>query len=246
MTPSAKSCRARLAYERWHAAIPADDARESPWHLLLRRHLDPPVDLAGRRVLEIGCGRGSLTRWILAHADRPCTLVAADVAETAVRKARAAGLEAGLPGAGWALCDIQAVGFRDETFDTVISCETVEHVPNPGGAIRELARVLKPGGRLLLTTPNYLGPLGLYRAYLRLTGRRYTETGQPINRFTMLPLTRRWVRRAGLSIEQLDSEGHYLPFPGRPPIEVTAGGGPLALARWFGLHSLIAARKPRR
>ena len=245
MTITDESSRARASYDAWHAPIPADEEGESPWHRLLRRHLDPAKDLAGRRVLEIGCGRGSLTRWMMAQADRPATLLAADFSGTAVAKAKTASAEAGHPPVAWAISDIQAIGIRDATFDTVISCETIEHVPDPRQALRELARVLKPGGRLLLTTPNYFGPMGLYRGYLRLTGRRYTETGQPINRFTMLPLTRAWTAGSGLDVEIVDGEGQYLPFPGRPPVRCAILERPRVLARWFALHSLVVARKRR-
>jgi SAM-dependent methyltransferase len=131
----------------------------------------------------------------------------------------------------------------DASFDTVVSCETVEHVPDPRRALGELARVLKPGGRLLLTTPNYLGMMGLYRGYMRLTGRRYTEEGQPINNFLLLPRTLAWVKRTGLRVCVVDGVGHYLPFPRRPPIELPVFNNPRRLQRWFGLHSLIVAEK---
>ena len=64
--------------------------------------------------------------------------------------------------------DIQHIAHPDASFDTVISCETIEHVPDAALAVRELSRVLTPGGRLFLTTPNYLGATGLYGGYLRL------------------------------------------------------------------------------
>jgi ubiquinone/menaquinone biosynthesis C-methylase UbiE len=234
----------RGAYEVWHVAIPADGEQESPWHRLIRRRLDLTGEVANRRLLEVACGRGSFARWLVQQPQRPALLVAADFSETAVRKARAAARQAGLPAVTWQIADILALPFRDDAFDTVVSCETIEHVPDPPRAVRELARVLRPGGRLLLTTPNYVGLMGLYRGYLRLTGRRYTETGQPINRFTMLPVTRSWVRRAGLSVEAVDSDGYYVPVPGRPPVELRAVGRPRFVMRWLGLHSLVVGRKP--
>ena len=78
---------------------------------------------------------------------------------------------------------------------------------------------------------------------MRLTGRRFTEEGQPINHFLLAPLVRHWVRTAGLRIVADAAAGHYLPFPGRPPILL------IERSRWldpFGLHALTVAEKPCR
>ena len=138
--------------------------------------------------------------------------------------------------------DAQAIGVASGSFDTVICCETLEHLHNPRAALTELARVLRPGGRLFLTTPNYLGPMGAYRGYLRLTGRRFSEEGQPINRFLLAPWLRRWVRGAGLRIIRRDGTGHYLPWPRRAPILLGTRAPGLST---FGLHSLTVAVKAR-
>ena len=233
------------AYEAWHARLEVDDETATPWHRLVKAHLDPARDLAGKRVLEIACGRGGFACWLAArerHA--PAEVVAADFAYTAVAKGEEFAAPRGLTNISWEVADIQELKHADASFDTVVSCETIEHVPDPRRALRELARVLRPRGRLLLTAPNYLGAMGLYRAYMRLTGRRYTEEGQPINNFLLLPRVRAWVARAGLRVSEVDGVGHYLPFPGRPPIELPVFNNPRWLQRWFGLHSLIVAEKP--
>jgi 2-polyprenyl-3-methyl-5-hydroxy-6-metoxy-1,4-benzoquinol methylase len=235
----------RAAYEAWHGRLDVDAATATPWHGLVKEHLDPARDLAGKRVLEIGCGRGGFACWLAArerHA--PAEVVAADFSETAVAKGEAFAARRGLKGIRWEVADVQDIRHADASFDTVVSCETVEHVPDPRRALRELARVLRPGGRLLLTTPNYLGMMGLYRGYMRLTGRCYTEEGQPINNFLLLPRVRAWVAGAGLRVRVVDAVGHYLPFPRRPPIELPLFNEPRALTRWFGLHSLVVAEKP--
>lgn len=67
-----------------------------------------------------------------------------------------------------------AVPFADESFDAIVSTNVVEHLPNPEASFRELARVLRPGGVILIKTTNlhhYIGtvaratPLGFHRWY---------------------------------------------------------------------------------
>jgi len=230
------------AYDAWHASQDVNVGAEDPWYLLVRGELDLDRDIAGRRLLEIGCGRGGFACWLAQRTPAPAEMVAVDYSATAVEKGRAHATAAGISGITWETGDIQAIAHRDASFDTVFSCETIEHVPEPVKAVAELARVLKPGGRLFLTTPNYLGPLGLYRAYLRLRGRRFAEVGQPINQLTLLPLTLRWIRRAGLHPEIVRGAGHYLLVPGRSPRRLRWLD--VAFLKWVALHVVIVARKP--
>jgi SAM-dependent methyltransferase len=199
----------------------------------------------GSQALEIGCGLGELATYLGSLS--PSRLVAADFSPVAIEKAQANALRLGLNNIDFVVEDIEGLNFADETFDVVVSCETVEHVPNPEVAVQELARVLKPGGRLFLTTPNYLSITGLYRAYRGLTGRPSTEGGQPHNNLTMLPRTRRWVRRSGLNVLAIDGTGHYLPVPRRRqgPLEVPMPKPLDRWLRWLATHSLIVARKPK-
>lgn len=233
----------RKAYEDWHARYEVNEDADTPWHRMIIEHLEPTRDLRGKKVLEIGCGRGELACWLAKQEARPTQIVAADFAAAAVHKGRAFAAEHNLYGITWEIADVQNIAHQDDTFDTVISCETIEHVSSPRRALSELARVLRPGGRLLLTTPNYFGPMGLYRAYLRVCGRRFTEEGQPINNFLVLPLTQSWVTRTGMRLTVVDATGHYLPFPGRPPIEIHSINHARKIMRWVAHHSLIVAEK---
>jgi 2-polyprenyl-3-methyl-5-hydroxy-6-metoxy-1,4-benzoquinol methylase len=233
----------RQSYEEWHSRYSVDEGAEAPWHGMIKAHLRTE-DIAGRRVLEIGCGRGGFSCWLAGHANPPCQIIATDFSITAVQKAGRYAHAAGLSRVRWAVGDIQAIAHPDATFDTVISSETIEHVPSPSSALAELSRVLKPGGRLLLTTPNYLGIMGAYRLYCGLRGRVFTEEGQPINNFLLLPTTRAWVSRAGLRVVLAKSVGHYLPFPGRSPLRMPIFDRAGILTRWLGLHSLIIGEKP--
>ena len=229
---------ARSAYDAWHHGLDADAEADAPWHLLVRKHLE---GISGARVLEIGCGRGGFAAWLATQGARE--IVGADFSAVAVRKAVALARGRGLANVRFAVADLCALGCAEGAFDVVISCETIEHVADPARGVAELARVLRPGGRLYLTTPNYLGLMGIYRIYRTLSGRPYTEVGQPINTVTLLPRTCAWVYNAGLRIVVTDGAGHYLPWPRRQPIEFKRLDR--HALRWTALHSLVVAEKPR-
>ncbi len=105
------------------------------------------VDLAGRRALDGGCGVGGLT---VALQGRGARVVALDIGEQLAREAhRRLGCAA-------AVGSLLHLPFAAETFDVVLSSEVIEHTPDPEAAARELYRVLKPGGHMVLSTPNRL------------------------------------------------------------------------------------------
>ena len=241
---STDSSNARTAYESWHLRLGVDGESNAPWHQMLKRHFDVERDLAGRRILEIGCGRGGFSYWLASQTPRPAGIVAADFSNTAVSKADTFARARGIPGITWLVGDIESIPHAADSFDVVVSCETIEHVPHPRLALRELARVLRPGGRLYLTCPNYFSLVGWHRIYLWFCRRPFSEEGQPINHFLMLPQTRAWVAQTGLRVLTVDAAGFYLPFPGRPLKEVALLGRPKWLMRWFGYHSLVVAEKP--
>lgn len=233
-------------YDDWHSRYDVDENPSTPWHGLVTRHLNTGIDLADRRVLEIGCGRGGFAMWLASRNPASKEIVAADFSEIAIEKGREGAKHRHLTSPiQWIRTDIHQLPFSDSSFDTVISCETVEHVSAPLTALRELRRVLRPGGRLFLTAPNYLGSYGLYRGYFRLRGRKFTEEGQPINQFTTVPRTYFWLRKAGFSIEHFAGRGHYVLFPGRAPFELTFLDRYQFVSRWFGFHSLFVATRQR-
>lgn len=224
------------AYNQWHANLGVDQDAITPWHQMVRQHL--PV-VSDKAVLEIGCGRGGFARWLASQ--EPALLVAADFSATAVSKASEFGKNTG---ARFAVADICRLPHADRVFDVIVSCETIEHVPGPRSAVTELARVLKAGGQLFMTTPNYVSTMGLYRAYRRMAGRPYTEEGQPVNNLTLIWRTMAWLRAAGLHPRLVDARGHYVVLPRQPrPIPIPLLDGPRSILQWFARHQLIVASK---
>lgn len=99
-------------------------------------------------VLDAGCGSGALLPWLgqLAH---PGEVVAVDVARAAVERVHALALPVDV-----ALASVTDLPLRDASFDLVVSMDVLQHLTARGaqGAVSEMARVLKPGGRALVRT----------------------------------------------------------------------------------------------
>ncbi len=102
----------------------------------------------GDRVLDLGCGTGQFTRELAAAGAVP---VGVEVAEAALERARAAA-----PALDFRLAPIDApLPLPDDSFDVVWASEVIEHVSDTALWLSEIARVLVPGGRLLLSTPSH-------------------------------------------------------------------------------------------
>lgn len=113
---------------------------ESDRHLArVRRYLDPQWD---DRVLEIGCSRGFLLQRVR-HELAPST-VGVDLNPEAIANSVVEGS---------LVMDAQSLAFEDERFDKIYSFHCIEHIPDLPRALREMDRVLKPGGRVLLVYP---------------------------------------------------------------------------------------------
>src|SRR4051812_8914731 len=95
---------------------------------------------AGARVLDVGAGIGQY-RSLFAH----CEYHAHDFAMERDTRGRYTPLDYE--------SDITAIPVPDASYDVVLCTEVLEHVPDPVAAIREMSRVLRPGGRLLLSAP---------------------------------------------------------------------------------------------
>ena len=103
------------------------------------------------------------------------------------------------------------MSFKDDSFDVVISCETIEHIPHPKKALEELYRVLRPGGKFILTCPNYFNLFGIWCLYRKIIGKPYTEGGQPYVNYILLPQIYGKLKKLGFKIEHFQASELVLP-----------------------------------
>ena len=102
--------------------------------------------LAGARVLDVGAGTGRVARALLPLVGPDLQLVCLEPS----RRMLALGRERA-PGGIWLRGRVDPLPFADGSFDIVVSLEVIEFTPHPELTLRELVRVLRPGGSLLVT-----------------------------------------------------------------------------------------------
>lgn len=174
----------------------------------LERSVKPTDD-----VLDLGAGAGELNHYALQGRVR--RLVGIDVDP---RVGRNPLLDAGVRG------DICALPFCDGSFDVVFSIYVLEHVEHAAAHVREIARVLRPGGRCFVLTPNMfhyvtamsrVTPIRLHRWVNQRRGRAATDTFPTFYRLNSRGALQRHFSAAGLAtvaVETLEVQPNYLTF----------------------------------
>ncbi|MFH1484469.1 MAG: methyltransferase domain-containing protein [Chloroflexota bacterium] len=105
----------------------------------------------GERVLDVGCGIGYYVFELATRHGCEAYGVDLDAHDVALARRIAKALPA--PGAHFAVGDGRALEYPANSFDAVLLCEVIEHVREDVALLRDLYRVLVPGGRLAITTP---------------------------------------------------------------------------------------------
>jgi SAM-dependent methyltransferase len=184
----------RLAERARELALidPEVEAGERPWReLTARERLDDLKRFITKgRFLEIGCSTGEM----LAAAGSSFIAMGVEADEKTSRLARAQGLDV-FSGT------LSAARFPDRHFDAAAMYHVIEHVPSPREELRELRRIIKPGGWLVLETPN------IATAWYRLLGARWRQI-IPDHIFFFTPRTiTRLCESSGFETRELRSVG---------------------------------------
>ncbi len=165
--------------------------------------IDRIGSLAGKKALDVGCGGGILSE---AMAQRGAEVTGIDMGEAPLKVAKLHGLESGVQ-INYRQITVEALAEEmPESFDLVTCMEMMEHVPDPASVVNACARLLKPGGRLFLSTLNrnpksYLFAILGAERLLKLV----PAGTHDFNKFIRPAELGGWVRAAGL--ETLEMTG---------------------------------------
>ena len=158
----------RAFYEAFWADAPQDP---EPYEWERRRALLLAEVQPSDRVLDLGCGAG---RFLGLLEDAVGVEISAEAAERA---------RANVPGADVRLIEDDSLPVGHGEFDLVWCSETLEHIPDVGATLSEIRRVLRPGGRALITVP-YHSRLSAARIALTQFEAHFDPLGQHVRFFT--------------------------------------------------------------
>ena len=146
------------------------------------------AELNGKLVLDAGCGYGAFSTTAARAGARIVSLdIARPLVHVTVRKTSAVGVAA----------DALVMPFRSAIFDAVISSEMIEHTERPFDVLGEFARVLKPGGLLIVTTPNRV-----WQSTVRWASRLRLRPFRGLENFLRWSEIESAIRRHGLDVER--------------------------------------------
>jgi ubiquinone/menaquinone biosynthesis C-methylase UbiE len=98
-------------------------------------------------ILEAGCGVGSQTK-IIAPKNPACRFTSIDISEASIEKAEKLAKSMNIKNVIFQKGDIFDLNYEDESFDHILVCFVLEHLPDPVKALSNLKRVLKKGGSI--------------------------------------------------------------------------------------------------
>ena len=179
---------------------------------------------------DVGCGTGTLSRRLLARFDR---VIGVDIV-------RYEGLP---PEVDFRLGDLdrEPLPIDDSSVDVAAAVETIEHLENPFAFVRELVRIVRRGGWVVVTTPNQLSALSLLTLIVKRRFSAFQDSSYPAHRTALLEVD---LRRIAAECGLREVEIRYT-CSGRIPGTGAHYPGPLARLSpgLFSDNVLLAGRK---
>jgi ubiquinone/menaquinone biosynthesis C-methylase UbiE len=188
----------RAAYDKLHAR---HSFRATPGYYQGLLSMLPTE--SGHSLLDVGCGSGGLLRYA---ADTGLVVSGVDISEVGLGQARSR-----VPSADLRVARAEELPFADGSFDLVSCTGSLEHVSDIDRAVREMSRVAKPSGRVLVVVPN---SRFVFAFVTHLRQRFFPDESQPVERLASRSEWEEVLTRNGLRITRTAKDNDFfLPTP---------------------------------
>jgi 2-polyprenyl-3-methyl-5-hydroxy-6-metoxy-1,4-benzoquinol methylase len=159
--------------------------------------------VSGARILDVGCSQGQFALdHLLPGGAR--VVIGVDFSANAIREAQRR--SADIANVLFVVGDAMHLPVAADRFDKIVITEVIEHLPDVGACLSELRRALAPGGEIVLSTPNYFNPVGLFKLLFDRVhhgGREkwtYADHSEQLEHFQTPFTIQRQLRAAGLTV----------------------------------------------
>ncbi len=194
------------------------------------------------RILDLGCGNGISSR-LLNQAD--FDVVGTDISALFLEETQ----EWENPKLRYKVCDVLELPFENNSFDMICSNELIEHLPDVETALTEMIRVVRKGGKVVLSGPNLCSPITPFLDWIRMM---FGKPGRPVWGETKQQALQQLKRNCGLYINKrfLTKTPHFIYR--NPDLQADAIGGdadsayyanPIDLAQFFKLNGFNIVKK---
>jgi ubiquinone/menaquinone biosynthesis C-methylase UbiE len=188
------------------------------WDRYGRRTVARLALVPGAEVLDVGCGSGASTLPAAEIVGPRGHVVGIDLAERLLELGRAKAANHGLINIEFRHADMEDLGFADGAFDAVISVFSLFFVTDIAAQLRELWRMVRPGGQLAITSwgPRLFEPVGsIWRAAVKRERPDLYASGKPWDRLSDPGALAELLREAGIGHAEIVAEDGVQPL-GRP------------------------------
>jgi ubiquinone/menaquinone biosynthesis C-methylase UbiE len=204
-----RQAKAKAAATYDAAADHFDDAPLGFWERIGKRTIDRLALSAGAKILDVGCGTGASALPAAETVGAKGSVIGADLSARLLDRARSKAKARGITNVEFRVADMTSLGYPDGHFDAVVSVFSVFFVPDMEGLVRELWRMVRPGGKLAVTTwgPRIFEPAyARWQTALRQERPDLYSAFNPWDRITEPEAVRRLLRDGGVTNIEVAAE----------------------------------------
>ena len=210
-----ETAKARAAAAYNAAADQYDHPANTFWDRFGQATIDRLDLRPGQAVLDICCGSGASALPAAEAVGAEGRVIGIDLAENLLELARAKARQRGLAQAQFQAGDMMSLGFPEAAFDAVVCVFGIFFVPDMPGAVRELWRRVRPGGKLALTTwgPNFFEPANsAFWESIRREAPQFHKSFNPWDRISHPASLAAMLGEAGIEADHLFEEAGIHPI----------------------------------